>query len=307
MAHTRTAQGRKIFGPYTHPLTIASLCFSVLPLTEGKPVGKLRQPHPATIPVPTMSPNQPRKPKSKPSTRKRADLLLVDKGLAESREKAALMIMEGLVFTPSGRVDKASARISEETPLEVRGGLPYVGRGGVKLAHALDSFDLPVQDLTALDVGASTGGFTDCLLQRGAKRVYAVDVGRGQLDYKLRRDSRVVVMEKVNARYPFQLEEAVDLVTVDVSFISLTMVIPSALEHLNKGCNLVALVKPQFEADKGEVGRGGVIKDPQVHAKVLGRTINWATGNGLRLRGLCASPILGDAGNREFFLLLQKP
>ena len=134
-----------------------------------------------------------------------------------------------------------------------------------------------------------------------------MDVGRGQLDYRLRQDSRVVVMEKVNARYPFQLEEAVDLVTVDVSFISLTMVIPSALEHLKKGCNLITLVKPQFEAEKGEVGRGGVIKDPQVHARVLGRTINWATGQGLRLRGLCASPILGDAGNREFFLLLQKP
>ena len=254
-----------------------------------------------------MSPNQPRKPKSKPAARKRADLLLVEKGLAQTREKAALMIMEGLVFTPSGRVDKASARISEETPLEVRGGLPYVGRGGVKLAHALDSFDLPVEGLAALDVGASTGGFTDCLLQRGARRVYAVDVGRGQLDYRLRQDSRVVVMEKVNARYPFQLEEAVDLVTVDVSFISLTMVIPSALEHLKKGRNLIALVKPQFEADKGEAGRGGVIKDAQVHVRVLGRIINWATDNGLRLRGLCASPVLGDAGNREFFLLLQKP
>ena len=217
------------------------------------------------------------------------------------------MIMEGLVFTPSGRVDKAGSRISETTPLEVRGKLTYVGRGGMKLAHALDSFDLPVQGLTALDVGASTGGFTDCLLQRGASRVYAVDVGRGQLDYRLRRDERVVVMEKLNARYPFQLEEAVDLVTMDVSFISLSKVIPSALEHLRSGRHLIALVKPQFEAEKGEVGRGGVIKDPQVHARVLGRTINWATGNGLRLRGLCASPILGDAGNREFFLLLQKP
>ena len=244
---------------------------------------------------------------SKPVARKRADVLLVDKGLAETREKAALMIMEGLVFTPSGRVDKASTRITEATPLEVRGKLPYVGRGGVKLAHALDSFGLPVQGLTALDVGASTGGFTDCLLQRGASRVYAVDVGRGQLDYRLRQDPRVVAMEKLNARYPFQLEEAVDLVTVDVSFISLTMVIPSALEHLKKDCNLIALVKPQFEAEKVEVGRGGVIKDPQVHARVLGQTINWATDSGLRLRGLCASPILGDAGNREFFLLLQKP
>ncbi len=254
-----------------------------------------------------MSPNQPQNPKSKPAARKRADLLLLDKGLAESREKAALMIMEGLVFTPSGRVDKASARISEETLLEVRGKLPYVGRGGVKLAHALDSFGVPAQGVTALDVGASTGGFTDCLLQRGARRVFAVDVGRGQLDYRLRQDPRVAVMEKLNARYPFQLEEAVDLVTVDVSFISLTMVIPSALEHLKSGRPLIALVKPQFEVPKGEVGRGGVVKDQQVHAKVLGRITNWATDNSLRLRGLCASPILGDAGNREFFLLLQKP
>ena len=250
-------------------------------------------------------PNPPKK--TKPPAKKRADVLLVDKGLAETREKAALMIMEGLVFTPSGRIDKPGSRIAEATALEVRGGLPYVGRGGVKLAHALDSFGLPVQGLTALDVGASTGGFTDCLLQRGAARVYAVDVGRGQLDYRLCQDSRVVVMEKLNARYPFQLDQAVDLATMDVSFISLTMVIPSALKHLKEGCNLIALVKPQFEADKGEVGRGGVIKDPQVHAKVLGRTINWATDNGLRLRDLCASPIMGDAGNREFFLLLQKP
>ena len=262
-----------------------------------------------------MSSDLPQRPKakpavsraSKPAARKRADLLLVERGLAETRERAALMIMEGLVFSPSGRVDKPGARLSQATPLEVRGALPYVGRGGVKLAHALDSFGVHVQGLTALDVGASTGGFTDCLLQRGARRVYAVDVGRGQLDYRLRRDARVVVMEKLNARYPFQLEEAVGLVTLDVSFISLTMVIPSALEHLKSGCHLIALVKPQFEVPKGEVGRGGVIKDPQVHARVLGRVINWVTGSSLRLRGLCASPILGDAGNQEFFLLLQKP
>ena len=232
----------------------------------------------------------------KPAARKRADLLLVDKGLAESREKAALMIMEGLVFTPSGRVDKARRPY-------LRGNAPggarevaLRGPGRVKLAHALDSFDLPVEGLTALDVGASTGGFTDCLLQRGARRVYAVDVGRGQLDYRLRQDSRVAVMEKVNARYPFQLEEAVDLVTVDVSFISLTMVIPSALEHLKKGCNLIALVKPQFEADKGEVGRGGVIKDAQVHARVLGRTINWVTDQ----RPAAAGPVrLAGPGRRR--------
>ena len=213
----------------------------------------------------------------------------------------------GLVFTPSGRVDKPGSQLLESTSLEVRGSLPYVGRGGLKLAHALDCFGLPVQELVVLDVGASTGGFTDCLLQRGAQRVYALDVGYGQLDYRLRRDQRVVVIEKCNARYPFKLDENVDLVTVDVSFISLTMVIPSALEHLKSGRYLVALVKPQFEARKTEVGRGGVIKDPQVHARVLGRSIAWAVGHGLRLRNLCASPILGDAGNREFFLLLENP
>ena len=166
--------------------------------------------------------------------KKRADLLLLEKGLAETRERASLLIMEGLVFAPSGRVDKPGSQLPETTPLEVRGGLAYVGRGGLKLAHALDRFGLPVRELTVLDVGASTGGFTDCLLQRGARRVYALDVGHGQLDYRLRRDQRVVVMEKCNARYPFELEETVDLVTLDVSFISLIMVIPSALEHLKK-------------------------------------------------------------------------
>ena len=244
---------------------------------------------------------------SKRGARKRADLLLLNNGLAESREQAQTLIMEGFVFGPSGRVAKPSSLLSDTTVLEVRGRPPFVGRGGVKLAHALDCFGLAVQGLVVLDLGASTGGFTDCVLQRGAQRVYALDVGYGQLDYRLREDPRVVVMEKCNARYPFQLPELVDLVTIDVSFISLTLVIPSALEHLKEGHQLVALVKPQFEARRGEVGRGGVIKDPQVHARVLGRSIAWAVGRGLRVRNLCSSPILGDAGNREFFLLLQKP
>lgn len=249
---------------------------------------------------------------------------MVEKGLAESREQAQVLIMEGLVFTPGGRVLKPGAFVSEGTLLEVRGRLPYVSRGGLKLAHALDRFALPVNDLVALDVGASTGGFTDCLLQRGARRVYAVDVGYGQLSYRLRQDPRVVVMEKLNARYPFDLPEAVDIVTIDVSFISLTLVMPSAVQHLKasppgplsikdgEGVGgeagfIVALVKPQFEASPKEVGRGGVIKDPRIHATVLGRMIVWSVSQGLRVRDLCPSPILGDAGNREFFLLLQKP
>jgi 23S rRNA (cytidine1920-2'-O)/16S rRNA (cytidine1409-2'-O)-methyltransferase len=215
--------------------------------------------------------------------------------------------MEGLVFAPAGRVLKASSVLSETTPVEVRGRLPFVSRGGLKLAHALDAFAVSAQGLVALDVGASTGGFTDCLLQRGATRVYAVDVGHGQLHQRLREDPRVAVMEKINARYPFVLPEKVDLITMDVSFISLTLVLPSAMEHLMPGQPVVALVKPQFEAEKGAVGRGGVIRDPQVHARVLGRVVSWAVAQGWRVRNLCPSPIQGDAGNREFFLLLQKP
>ena len=239
--------------------------------------------------------------------RKRADVLLVDRGLAESQEQAQALVMEGLVFTPAGRVSKPGTSLPDTAALEVRGRLPYVSRGGLKLAHALDSFGLPVNDLVGLDVGASTGGFTDCLLQRGARRVYAVDVGYGQLSYRLRQDPRVVVMEKLNARYSFSLPEAVDIITIDVSFISLTLVTPSVIRHLQDGRFVIALVKPQFEARPEEVGRGGVIKDPHVHARVLGRMIVWAVDQGLRVRNLCASPILGDAGNREFFLLLQKP
>ena len=239
--------------------------------------------------------------------RKRADLLLVEKGLAESREQAQTLIAEGLVFSRAGRVLKSSTLLAGDAEMDVRGVLPYVSRGGLKLAHALDAFGIAVDGLTALDLGASTGGFTDCLLQRGARLVYAVDVGYGQMSYKLRQDPRVVVMERVNARYPFELPELVDLITLDVSFISLRLVIPAALEHLEKGCSIVALVKPQFEAEKGEVGRGGVIKDPGLHSAILGRVIVWAVDQGLRVRNLCPSPVSGRAGNREFLMLLQKP
>ena len=244
---------------------------------------------------------------AKAGGRKRADLLLVEKGLAESREQAQTLIAEGLVFSRSGRVLKSSALLAGDAAIDVKGGLPYVSRGGLKLAHALDAFGIQVDGLTVLDVGASTGGFTDCMLQRGASQVYAVDVGYGQLSYKLRQDPRVAVMERLNARHPFELPGPVDLITMDVSFISLRLVIPTVLEHLRSGCHLVVLVKPQFEARKGEVGKGGVIRDASLHAAILGRTIVWAVNEGLRVRNLCPSPILGDAGNREFFLLLRKP
>lgn len=240
-------------------------------------------------------------------TKIRADRLLFERGLANSREQAQALIMEGVVYTPSGRVLKAGSTLLGDVELEVKGRLPFVGRGGVKLAHALDEFQIGVDGLTVLDVGASTGGFTDCLLQRGARHVYAVDVGHGQMDYGLRQDERVTVIEKTNARHPFDLPDQVDLIVIDVSFISLTMVIPEAVRHLDPGRYIAALVKPQFEAQKSQVGRGGVIKDPKVHADVLGNTVNWAVGQGLRVRNMCRSPIQGDAGNREFFILLQKP
>ena len=260
--------------------------------------------------------------------KKRADLLLVDRGLAESREKAQAFIMEGLVYTPAGKVLKPGLSVATDTPLEVKERSSYVSRGGIKLAHALDRFRLDVSGKVALDVGASTGGFTDCLLRRGAHRVFAVDVGHGQLDYRLRQDPRVLSMEGVNAHYPFilpssveenggveeavpgtgpsHISEKVGLATIDVSFISITKVIPSVAQHVVEGDLIVGLIKPSFEALRNEVSRGGVIKDPKVHAKVLARVILWVVNAGFRLRDLTPSPILGDAGNREFFLLLQK-
>ena len=237
----------------------------------------------------------------------RADLLLFERGLAESREQAQALIMEGVVYTPTGRVLKAGSTLSADVDLEVKGRLPFVSRGGLKLAHALDEFQLDVSGLIVLDVGASTGGFTDCVLQRDANMVYAVDVGHGQLHYGLRKDERVSVMEKTNARYPFELPELVDLIVMDVSFISIGMVIPEVIRHLKQGHYIVSLVKPQFESQRDQVGRGGVIKDPKVHASVLGKIVNWAVGQDIRVRNICRSPIQGDSGNREFFILLEKP
>lgn len=237
--------------------------------------------------------------------KRRIDLLLVERGLAPTREKAQALLMAGRVLVDGRPVTKAGAVVPGEAGIQVAGRLPFVSRGGVKLAHALDTFNLSPSGAVALDVGASTGGFTDCLLQRGARRVYALDVGHGQLDFTLRTDPRVVVMEHVNARYPLALPESVDLATVDVSFISVTMVLPSVAERLKSGGVIVALVKPQFEARRQEVGRGGIIRDPLLHGRVLGRVILWAIDHGFRLRGLTPSPILGDAGNREFFLLLK--
>jgi len=236
--------------------------------------------------------------------KQRLDSLLVTRGLAENESKARAMVMAGEVTVAGKIISKPGSLVDGTASLEVAEKPPYVSRGGIKLAHALDEFGLDVTSLTAMDIGASTGGFTDCLLQRGARRVYSIDVGYGQLDYKLRQDSRVVVMERTNAHHPFSLPEKVDIATIDLSFISVTKVIPNVTGHLAEPGHIIVLFKPQFEAERKEVPRGGIVKDPQVHARVLGRFIVWATNNRLRLRGLVASPILGAEGNKEFFILL---
>jgi len=222
--------------------------------------------------------------------------------------------MAGSVVVGERPALKPGTLVATDADIRVLAGPQYASRGGEKLAHALDAFDLDVRGLTVVDAGASTGGFTDCLLQRGAARVYAIDVGRGQLDWRLRQDPRVVVMEGVNVRYlkslPVRqagLPEKGDLATIDVSFISLEKVIPPVAGLLRGGAHIVALVKPQFQARREEVRKGGVVRDPQVHAAVLGRFIAWCVGRRLRLLGLATSPLLGPAGNKEFFLLLGAP
>jgi 23S rRNA (cytidine1920-2'-O)/16S rRNA (cytidine1409-2'-O)-methyltransferase len=196
--------------------------------------------------------------------------------------------------------------VQDDADVQLKGRMRYVSRGGLKLEHALNEFQIDVKGLICLDVGASTGGFTDCMLQHGAARVYALDVGYGQLDYKLRQDRRVIVMEKVNAHFPFDLPEKVDLATMDLSFISITMVIPNVLLHLGPPGEILALFKPQFEAAREEVGKGGIIKDPAVHARLLGNFTIWMNENRLRLINLTASPILGAEGNKEFLIYMRK-
>ncbi len=269
--------------------------------------------------------------------KRRLDVLLVERGLAESPEKARALAMAGAVLAEGRPVLKAGALVDDSARLEVAEPPRYVSRGGDKLEHALRVFDLDVRGLVAADLGASTGGFTDCLLQHGAARVYAVDVGRGQLDYRLRRDPRVVVMEGVNVRHLEGLPEPVDIVTADLSFISLRLVLPVARRllageastsagraqkvvladpkarlklglHGGLGAargSIIVLFKPQFEAKKREVPRGGVIRDPLFHATLIGRFAAWCARGGFRVRGLTASPILGASGNREFFFWLK--
>jgi len=239
--------------------------------------------------------------------KQRLDNLLVFRGLAENNKKASALIMAGEVTVDGKEATKPGSMVDENAAIELAEKLPYVSRGGIKLAHALDEFKLDVTGLTALDVGASNGGFTDCLLQHGAKKVYAFDVGYGQLDYRLRRDQRVVVMERVNAHFPFDMPEKINLATIDVSFISATKVILNVIPHLSPPGYIVLLLKPQFEAKKQEVGKGGIIKDASIHSKVLGRFVVWLNEQEMTLHNLISSPILGAEGNREFLILLTSP
>ncbi|MCH7931109.1 MAG: TlyA family RNA methyltransferase [Proteobacteria bacterium] len=236
----------------------------------------------------------------------RLDQLLVDRGLAGSRARAQALVIAGKVFSGARRLDKPGTRLAADTPLEVRGpDHPWVSRGGVKLAHALDHFGIDPKGLVALDVGASTGGFTDVLLARGAAKVYAVDVGRGQLAWTLRQDARVVVLEGVNARYlaGADVPEPIGIIVCDASFIGLETVLPAPLALAGRDAWLVALIKPQFEAGRGKVGKGGVVRDAEVRREVCERIRAWlAARPGWRVAGLTESPITGADGNVEYLI-----
>jgi 23S rRNA (cytidine1920-2'-O)/16S rRNA (cytidine1409-2'-O)-methyltransferase len=233
---------------------------------------------------------------------KRLDHAMVERGLAESLDRARRLIMAGQVRVDGQRAVKPDRAVDAGQPIELESGDQYASRGGVKLAAALDAFPIDVRDRICADVGASTGGFADCLLQRGAARVYAIDAGHGQLDWRLRRDERVIVMERTNARTLAQLPEAVGLVVIDVSFISLELVLPSVSGWLARGAEVVALVKPQFEAARSEVEPGGVVRDPAVRRRVLSRAIGWLAEAGLVPSGALRSPLQGPKGNAEFLV-----
>ena len=235
----------------------------------------------------------------------RADQMLVDRGLAESRTRAQALIMAGLVFAGERKIDKSGQTLAEDVVLEVRGrDHPWVSRGGIKLAHGLDHFGWDVTGAVAIDVGSSTGGFTDVLLTRGAARVYAVDSGTNQLAWKLRQDERVVVHEQTSARIltAAHIPEAVDLIVCDASFIGLAKVLDVPLGFAKSAARLLALVKPQFEAGRGEVGKGGVVRDALVHQRVCDEVAAWVTSRGWRVDGVVESPITGPEGNVEFLL-----
>jgi 23S rRNA (cytidine1920-2'-O)/16S rRNA (cytidine1409-2'-O)-methyltransferase len=240
-----------------------------------------------------------------PAKRARIDKLLVDRGLVGSRERARRLIMSGEVWVAEQRVDKPGTLVALDAPLEVRGAdIPFVSRGGLKLEGALAHWQIDVRGLVAVDIGASTGGFTDCLLQRGARHVVAIDVGYGQFAWKLRQDPRVTLFERANVRSfdASQLPQLGDLAAIDVSFISLRLVLPTALNLVRPGGSILAMVKPQFEVGRGAVGKGGVVRDPAQQRAAVDAIRDFGVGLGLSCRGDCPAPILGPKGNQEFFL-----
>lgn len=240
----------------------------------------------------------------------RLDVYLTEKGLTTSRERAKALIMAGQVYIKNQKCDKAGTMLDEnETEVEVRGEqLKYVSRGGLKLEKAMQEFPITLLGKVTMDIGASTGGFTDCMLQNGAKKVYAVDVGYGQFAWKLRSDERVVNMERTNIRYvtPDDIGEPIDFASIDVSFISLKLVLPAAYNLLSPDGEIVALIKPQFEAGKGQVGKKGVVRDKNIHFDVIRGVLDFATDNGFKLLGLSFSPIKGPEGNIEYLAYIKK-
>ena len=241
--------------------------------------------------------------------KKRIDHLLVERGLAESRARAQALVMAGLVFAGERRIDKPGQQVAGDADISVRGrDHPWVGRGGVKLVHALEHFGLDPAGATAMDIGSSTGGFTEVLLARGAAHVFAVDVGTNQLAWKLRQDPRVTVLEQTNARAltPAQIDRPCDWVVCDASFIGLAKVLERPLILAEPRCTLVALIKPQFEVGKGEVGKGGIVRDPALHERVCGEVRQWLEGGGWRVLGVTESPITGTEGNVEFLVAAER-
>ena len=241
--------------------------------------------------------------------KKRLDVMMVERGLAESREKAKAIIMSGIVYVDNEKEDKAGSTFAEEVQIEVRGKtLGYVSRGGLKLEKAMQVFPIELKGKVCMDVGASTGGFTDCMLQNGAVKVYSVDVGHGQLAWKLRQDERVVCMEKTNIRYvkPEDIEELVSFASVDVSFISLSKVLPPLRDLLVEDGEVVCLIKPQFEAGREKVGKKGVVRDRKVHEEVIREVLGFAGANGFKVLGLDYSPVKGPEGNIEYLMHIRK-
>jgi 23S rRNA (cytidine1920-2'-O)/16S rRNA (cytidine1409-2'-O)-methyltransferase len=240
----------------------------------------------------------------------RLDQLLVDRGLVESKTRAQALIMAGNVYSDTKRMDKAGQKVAEDIPIELKGqDHPWVSRGGLKLVKGLEEFKIDVSDFVAIDVGSSTGGFTDVLLTNGAKKVYSVDVGHGQLAWKIRNDERVVVMERTNARHLDEqlIPETVDMVVCDASFIGLEVVLPAAMRRVHKEGYLLALIKPQFEVGKGRVGKGGVVREPELHQEVCDKIEGWLNGlENWSVKGITQSPIKGPEGNIEFLICAQK-